>query len=104
VKNLPTADGKLMTEKELLNRIRLNINEFIDTQFCLFAAFKRSDVKKWESNNPIGNNIQIDIKVVETKVIDLAMVVTAKHTSNEWVFSTVSGASGYKAINDRDNP
>jgi hypothetical protein len=68
-----------------------------------FAPFKKPDEKKWGTDNAIGANMQIDIKLA-LGAIDYAMVVVSKQTSNEWVFSTVRGGSGYGAVNDRNKP
>ncbi len=103
IEKLPTVNGKQLSGAELLDLIRQNINDFVNTDYCSFAPFKKSDLEKWKSSNATGTNIQIDVKLTEG-VIDLAMVVTAKHTSSEWVFSTVRGGSGYFAINNRDRP
>lgn len=103
VLELPTVGGHKLEPAELLAHIRLNLNDFVDTDISKFEPFKRQDEAAWKTEDPDGAILLIDIKLAPG-VSDLALVVTSMRDSNEWIFSTVRGGSGFKALNNRDNP
>ncbi len=103
VLELPTVGGRKLDPAELMARIRLNLNEFVDTDISKFEPFKGQDEATWKAKDPDGAILLIDIKLAPG-VSDLALVVTSMNALNEWIFSTVRGGSGFKALNNRDNP
>lgn len=103
VTKLPEINGRQATPAQLLEHVRLNINQFVDTTITEFEPFEQGDAAKWKSDDPHGAMLLLRIKL-SRGLADLALVVTSMESSNEWRFSTVRGGSGYKALNNRSNP
>jgi hypothetical protein len=103
VVTLPTIGGRRIDASGLLSHIRKNLNNFVDKGISEIEPYKSADETRWKSDAPEGALVLINIKLT-LSVTDLALVVTSMDSPNEWVFSTVRGGSGWKAINDRDNP
>jgi hypothetical protein len=86
-----------MNPEQLLNQIRLNINNFIDTKYSNFSPEDEVDtgfdeVAIWNSNNPVTSILHIEIPGNEGSVI------CSDKTSYRWRFSTI------KAPWDGDHP
>lgn len=77
-------NGTVMTEEDLLNHFRLNINDF-STFISFPSTFTPipSDVTLWNSNNPTSTVVGILIPG------NSGAVVLAEYQSGEWIFSTV---------------
>ena len=103
VKKLPMLDGKQLTPVQLLEHVRLHMNSFVDTGISDFHPFQDQDKPVWESDDPDGALVLINIKLAPG-VVDYGLVVTSQDVSSEWRFSTVRGGSGFTAINDRNKP
>ena len=103
VKKLPKIDGVKVSAPELLTYFRTNINKFVDNDLTTFEPYKNQDQKLWDSSDPSGAMLFLNIKLMPG-VSDMALVVCSQDSSNEFIFSTVRGGSGYKAINNRNNP
>ncbi|MGV0980707.1 hypothetical protein [Empedobacter falsenii] len=76
-----------VTAEQLLNHIRTNINSFIDTDYSYFEPYHWNginDTDLWNSSNPLGAVIGIDIKGP-----DNGSVVVTKYSSSGWTFSTI---------------
>lgn len=84
VSKLPKVDNKQLTAAELLKRIRLNINYFIDTDYSEFKPFDAVDAPAWNSDSPVGAVIYIDIRGP-----DNAAVLCAHATDRMWRFATI---------------
>ena len=112
VEKLPFVDGKEVRAEVVMEYLRRNMNSFFNDSRIAFAPLNLEDEKKWNSRGPLEAILQIDIELllplgvadVPLGVTDLAMVVVSQRTAEEWVFSTVRGASGSWAINDTDAP
>lgn len=75
------------TAEQLLNHIRTNINSFVDTNYSYFEPYHWNginDTNLWNSSNPLGAVIGIDIKGP-----DNGSVVVTKYSSSGWTFSTI---------------
>ncbi|WP_179343270.1 hypothetical protein [Winogradskyella ursingii] len=76
-----TADG-------LLDYIRRNFNNFVeDTTFdpyCEIPSMCQTETDLWNSNNPLGSIIYIDIP------IDEGVVVCTEYTNSYWYFMTMN--------------
>ncbi|WP_313579316.1 hypothetical protein [Chishuiella sp.] len=75
------------TAEQLLNHIRTNINSFVDTDYSYFEPYRWNgfnDTDLWNSSNPLGSVIGIDIKGP-----DNGSVVVTQYSSNGWTFSTI---------------
>ncbi|MDH7448406.1 hypothetical protein [Aquimarina sp. 2201CG14-23] len=86
IEKLPTRYDKKY--KEFFKYIRLNLTQFT-ISWSKFRPLKEPEDKVlWESENPIGSIIHIDLKGP-----DDAAVVTSYYNESSWVFSTISGGS-----------
>jgi hypothetical protein len=84
IKRMPSQGGNLMSQEQLLNHIRTNFNDFIDTSNSSFSPLESMDGPKWLSNDPIGAVLMIDILGP-----DNAAVVASEYSPNHWRFCTV---------------
>lgn len=84
IKKMPSQGGNLMSQEQLLNHIRTNFNNFIDTSNSSFSPLEPMDGSKWLSNDPIGAVLKIDIFGP-----DNAAVVASEYSTNHWRFCTV---------------
>jgi hypothetical protein len=84
----PTARG-LDSLEGLLKYIRLNINEFVDTDNVEFAPFSSDDEKKWSSDLPVGAVIHIDFGGTGVLNLEDGSVVCSGHSKTNWIFSTI---------------
>lgn len=73
-----------MTDAHLLNRIRTDINAFIDTDYSEFAPYEAADATRWTGASPLGSVIYIDIAGP-----DNASVVASLVEERRWRFTTV---------------
>lgn len=90
ISQLPILNGRRLTSNELLDHIRRNFNSFIDTFYAKFYPFTNSDKIRWESSNPEGAIINIDIAGP-----DDASVVVGRYNRDNWIFITVDSTYGY---------
>ncbi|QDH80181.1 hypothetical protein FKX85_14485 [Echinicola soli] len=87
VTQLPLINGKRATPAQFLSHIRKNINSFVNTYYSKFApynAYGADDTKLWNSSNPFGAVVGIDIKGP-----DNGSVIVSGYTSSKWTFTTV---------------
>lgn len=87
VNTLPSG----MTAIDLLNSIRNDINNFINTDLASFSPYDYTgysfdEAAVWYSSNPMGAVLSIDLKFP----VDDGSVVVSGFNSNSWTFSTVS--------------
>jgi hypothetical protein len=83
---LPKIGNHQLSPEELLNYVRLNINDFVDNKW---AEFHRP---KWRSPNPIGSSIHITMKDPQGlfKAPDRGTVILTSRTPRDIVFSTAN--------------
>jgi hypothetical protein len=87
VQKLPVVNGRLLSAREFLSHIRKNINSFVDTEYSKFEPYKYNGLDEtalWNSSNPLGALIAIDIKGP-----DNASVIVTRTADNLWRFSTI---------------
>jgi trypsin-like peptidase len=84
VSKLPTVGNKQLTTAELLKRIRLNINNFIDTDYSKFEPYDAIDAPVWNSDSPLGAVLYINIRGP-----DNAAVLCAHATDRMWRFAAL---------------
>lgn len=90
VTSLPTntATGQKFTADELLNHIRTNINNFVDGSsfepYCKITSMCQTETNLWNSNNPLGAIVYIDIP------FDDGVVVLTKYKHDYWYFQTMN--------------
>ena len=87
VNQLPIINGIRSTPEQFLNHIRTNINNFVDKSYSEFTPYNNygvDDRALWNSSNPLGTIIKIDIKGP-----DNGSVIVTNYRSNKWTFSTI---------------
>jgi len=95
VTTLPTVDGKRLSAEELLSKIRLNINQFVDTNISEFSPYdKEKESEKWNSPSPLTSVVHIDMRLgwglpwgLDNP--DDGSVVVSEITPHYWIFSTI---------------
>lgn len=88
VYNLPyKSNGTQMTASEFLYHIRMNMNSFVNNTYSSFHpynAYGLNDIGLWESSNPTGTIINIDILGP-----DNGSVIVSESSPNHWIFTTI---------------
>jgi len=84
----PSVRG-LDTTEGLFKYIRLNINQFVDTDKCEFEPYSDSDSRRWNTDLPIGTVMHIDFGRGGPLNLEDGSVVCSAHSDNYWIFSTV---------------
>ncbi|MCL1034471.1 hypothetical protein [Elizabethkingia anophelis] len=90
VNQLPVVNGARLTPEQFLNYIRTNINKFVNTNYSSFTpydAYGYNDNNLWNSSNPLGAIINIDIS--GKKVPDNGSVMVTDYRTNKWTFTTI---------------
>lgn len=91
---LPRTRG-LDSLEGLLKHIRLNINDFLNTDLVEFSPYDDSDGRKWRSDSPLGAVMHIDFqnKVFGVPLgpfnLDDGSVVCSSYSKTHWTFSTI---------------
>lgn len=84
---LPYTGSGRLTPDQFLSYIRKNINDFVDTDLSEFTPYKWygiNDTDLWNSDDPIGAVIAIDIKYP-----DNGSVIVSGTSGNKWTFTTI---------------
>jgi hypothetical protein len=90
----PTVKG-LDSLEGLLKYIRLNINEFVNTDDVEFTPYSSDDEAKWRSDNPAGSVIHIDFGNTAWGIplgpfnLEDGSVVCSSYSKTHWTFSTI---------------
>lgn len=87
VTQLPIINGIRQTPEQFLEFIRKNINSFVDTDYAEFEPYQWygvNDVSLWNSSNPLGAVIALDISGP-----DNGSVIVSDYSSTGWTFSTI---------------
>ncbi|HFK5545425.1 hypothetical protein HZP56_10335 [Elizabethkingia anophelis] len=87
INQLPVINGIRSTPEQFLNHIRTNINNFVNNSYSEFTPYNNygvDDRALWNSSNPLGAIIKIDIKGP-----DNGSVMVTNYKSNKWTFSTI---------------
>lgn len=100
VSTLPT--GK--TADQLLTDIRKDINKFIDPTKADFEPFSDSDFTMWNSANPIGAILHIDMGNDHTWIGGLnfrqqpddGSVICSDYNSKNWTFTTIQAPGDFQ--------
>ena len=87
VQTLPIVNGSRLNPSDFLNYIRLNINNFINTDIATFVPYLEpshgiNDNIKWASNDPLGTMLHI-------KMDDNGSVILSDHAPDHWTVSTI---------------
>lgn len=87
VSELPIIDGTRATPEQFLEHIRKGINDFIDpfySEFTPYHWYGVDDTQLWNSNNPLGAVVAVDIAGLED-----ASVIVSHSSSDKWIFTTI---------------
>lgn len=87
ISQLPIINGVRATPQQFLRYIRKNINSFVNTDYAEFTPYHwygTDDTELWNSNNPLGSVIAIDIAGP-----DNGSVIVSSSSSNKWTFTTI---------------
>lgn len=90
VTNLPNnpSTNTQFTADEFLDYMRHNFNDFVEGStfepYCEITSMCQTETDLWNSNNPSGSIIYIDIP------LDDGVVVCTEYTSNYWYFMTMN--------------
>jgi len=74
-----------MSADQLLDLMRTNFNSFVDTSIAVFSPYATADATQWNSNNPLGSVLSIELDLTP----DSASVVTSDVSNQSWTFSTL---------------
>ncbi|RDC56456.1 hypothetical protein DU508_12755 [Pedobacter chinensis] len=86
VNTLPIVNGQRLSPEQFMHYIRVNMNSFTDgtKTFNAYNNYGVDDRAKWNSTNPIGSILALDIAGP-----DDASVITSKSSSSGWTFTTI---------------
>lgn len=87
VNRLPVINGERASPQQFLNKIRTDINSFVNTRHAEFSPYNHygvNDQALWNSSNPTGAIVSIDIQGPLN-----GSVITSSFTSDSWTFSTL---------------
>lgn len=93
------ATGRRFHPLELLNYVRLNLNQFTQPH-SRFYPYENTpeDTQRWESSNPVGSVVSIDVVQFAGIPIDTVGVLTSEYSVTDphhfyWIFTTISTPS-----------
>lgn len=100
ISKMPTIDGQQMDAAGFLEHVRLHFNKLLDTRNSHFLPLDNAiDKPVWESADPVGAVIDINVKVIPLAVlpqwepyVDHSLVVCTRHDEQHWVFSAAQGS------------
>jgi hypothetical protein len=102
IDKLPRIDGRDLSAEEFLVYLRKHFNAFADPSMAAFDPLTEADRRLWNSDDPTGAILLIDMKLAGTSP-DSGCVVVSAASRDEWIFSTVrAGAPGVGALLRRD--
>lgn len=83
---LPIVNGQRLTAGQFLHYIRTNLDSFTDGSktFSAYNAYGVDDRNKWNSNNPLGSVVAINLPGPEN-----GSVITSQSSTDRWTFTTI---------------
>lgn len=97
ISRFPVVKGAALTPEQLVQHIRLNLNDFIDQRIAEFRPFDEANRARWEDATPTGAILLIDMKLWGISP-DSGCVVTTLRSPREWIFSTVRSGHPIAAL------
>ncbi|MCO8269652.1 hypothetical protein M1L60_03490 [Actinoplanes sp. TRM 88003] len=104
ISKLPILEGVQTTPESLLDYVRRHFDEFFDTDNSSFPPLDAAiDGPVWESDNPVGTVIDIQVNVLSPLLppfpmtIDRSLVVCSHFDARHWIFSTLVGPPEHSA-------
>lgn len=88
IDKLPKINNRTVTPNEFLSYIRLNINSFVNTSLSNFTPYNHlgtNDTQLWNSPNPTGAVVAIDIN----GGLEDGSVIVSNYSAMSWTFSTI---------------
>lgn len=102
VDRLPRLNGREVSADVLLAYVRKHFDQFTDSSIAAFEPLTDADRTAWQSDDPSGAIILIDMKLGGISP-DSGCVVVSSSSRDEWIFSTIrAGAPGLGALLRRD--
>ena len=92
------STGQQFNSQQFLDYFRRNINNFVEgtnfSPYCEISAICQQEINLWNSSNPLGAIIKLDISVFPNSLIgniigNDGVVVLAENTPNYWRFMTM---------------
>lgn len=91
------STGQQFTSQQFLDYFRRNINNFVDgtnfSPYCEISAICQQETNLWNSNNPLGAIIKLDISLYNGPggniLANDGVVILAENTPNYWRFMTM---------------
>ncbi|KQC01350.1 hypothetical protein [Pedobacter sp. Hv1] len=85
ITQLPIVNGQRLGPGQFLNYIRKNLNSFTDgSNFSPYNAYGIDDRTRWNSTEPLGSIIAIDMPGPEN-----GSVITSYSSADKWTFTTI---------------
>lgn len=90
VTRMPTLDGRTATAPQLLEAMRLKLNDLVDSRYANFEPYDDDEATLWQSSSPEGAVIHIDMRMGGPNMNpDDGSVACTRKTSDHWLFSTI---------------
>jgi hypothetical protein len=93
IDTLPKVGGAKMTDVQLLNHVRKNLNSFFDANIAKLGAHLPDDQIEWDKSAMIGTIMLFHIYKWGLP-IERGAVVISKSTPRSWVFSPIKIGAG----------
>ena len=85
---LPIVNGQRLTMEQTLNYIRLNLSIHTGTVFTPQTQTGQNEATLWNSNNPTGAVVCIDLSLIDTGDV-IVSDYSKGYNSVSWTFSTI---------------
>jgi hypothetical protein len=90
VTRMPTLDGRTPTASQLLEAMRMRLNDLVDNRYANFEPYDDEEATLWQSSSPEGAVIHIDMRMGGPNMNpDDGSVACTRKTSDHWIFSTI---------------
>lgn len=90
--DLPIVNGHRLSLEEFVTYVRTNMNSFVDTNFASFSPHGltgENEAAIWQSNNPLGAVINIDISGPDNGSVIVSEVNLGGYGAAGWTFTTI---------------
>lgn len=92
ITKMPRWNDKEIPIREFFQYFRKSINLFLDRNTCFFGPWKSGDHALWNSNNPVGAILNIDMFVDSGFNPESGAVLCSDAGPDYWTFTTLTGA------------
>jgi N-acetyl-anhydromuramyl-L-alanine amidase AmpD len=95
VTKLPQLNGAELSPEALIEKVRLNINDFIDTDYATFEPLDPVEADLWQTNHPLGAIVKIDAIGPDNFAV-MCVDHWAGDKRGGWVFATME--TGFRLV------